>query len=56
MHATPAHGSPAHTAPLHPKEHVVCVPGWHAPPAQLPAVVATPFTQLAGAHAVSVVA
>ena len=51
---SPVH--PAHTLPLHPKLHEVCAPATHAPPLHVLAAVATPFAQLAPAHAVSVCA
>jgi hypothetical protein len=50
----PAHGSGAHAAPRQPNVHTVCAPLWHAPFTHVAAAVATPFRQLAAAHAVSV--
>jgi hypothetical protein len=37
---------------LHPKLHVVVAPAWQAPFEHVLAAVATPFVQLAAAHAV----
>ena len=53
VHVTPVHGSGAQAVPRQPKEQAVCAPAMHDPFTLVDAAVATPFRQLAAAHAVS---
>jgi hypothetical protein len=53
VHVTPVQGSGAHAVPRQPKVQLVCAPAWQDPFTHVDAAVATPFRQLAAAHAVS---